>query len=56
MRLSTIQSSCGREVDEIFVIEYHMNTMLRPGQIGPLFFESGNDSEKLLVIYRVVDF
>ena len=38
------------------MIRNHLDAVLCPGQIGPPFFERRNDSEKLLVIYGVVDF
>ena len=37
------------------MIGNHLDMVLRPSQIGSPFFESNNNSEKLLVIYGVVD-
>ena len=51
-----IQCTSVGEVDEILVVNQHLNMMLDPSQVGSPFGEGQDDSCKLLVVHWTIAF
>ena len=54
--LPLIQPTTGGEVDEILVVDQHLDTMSGASQTWSSFDEGKDDSDKFLVVDRIIDF